>query len=1068
MSEIINLNLDSNYIDLDNRTNTDAPLSYDEALFKCLDTFGYVNMRWIVEACKSTIAKVREALKGAIYQNPDTWEHNPYLGWETKNQYISGNVRDKYNKALTASTLYPGLFEQNVQDLKSVVPAYLGQSDIFVTLGSPWIPEYIIRYFLIHINSRNANTPCDVIHDRVTGSWFITNKGYVNNANLYTTYGTRKMNAYEIIEHLLNHTEIVCYKEDKTNALPGAKGKRVIDTAATLAANEKAELIKAEFHNWVWSSLDTRATLRRIYSKTYGSFVNQTFDGSFLTFPNKNPDIKLRKYQVDAIARMIFSPNTLLAHDVGSGKTYEMIAAGEEMIRMGLSKKNLYVVPNGLISEWRKSFKELYPNAKLYTIEPKMMTPKNREATLNTVMGDSYTSIIIPYSSFDSIPLSFEVELERVSREFKELYGVIARGKNVTRTTKIRFNKVKSKFKELQAKVKSDEITFDQLGVTRLFVDEAHNYKNLELEGMSGAAGSHSSKCTSFYDKVRYIQHQNNGKGVVLATATPITNSVAELFVIQTYLQRGQLKLLGLDKFSAWIGNYAEMEHHFEVGVNTNEYKMVPRYSKFHNLKDLQKLLSYIIDYHQMNTADGLPNFNGYTDVKIERSKEFIRYLKDISIRADKIKRHKVSATEDNFLKITSDGRKAALDMRLINPNIYPKKMPEQYKIKALVDNVLDIYYKYEDIKATQLIFSDLSIPTPDKWNVYDNIKDILVRNGVKASEVAFIQDYDSPRQREKLFKQVNSGEIRILIGSTFKLGTGVNVQEKLIAIHHLDVPWRPSDMVQREGRLIRLGNTNKEVFIYRYILLESFDAFSWQTLERKELFITALLGNNYEERDANDVSDTVLNYAEVKAIAIGNPLIKERCEVQNEIYRLKALDKKEEDHKNKLLEDMETTKDLIESYKARIEELKSDRSKYKLYLDAHPDINKKALGEELYSKYLEVMENEDRIQFAEYMSFPLFKAHHTETSKKKYIQLVGSAIYTIEVPKTGAGLISRLDSVLEGIDAAIEDYEDKIKRDTQLLESMKTVKFSTHNRMLTFLTNKLKSIDEKLKEEIN
>ena len=566
-----------------------------------------------------------------------------------------------------------------------------------------------------------------------------------------------------------------------------------------------------------------------------------------------------------------------------------MIAAGMELKRIGISKKNLYVVPNNLVGQWRDIFLSMYKDANLLVIDPKSFTPKKRYDMLKKMRDGEYDGIIIAYSSFELIKMSYEFRAQSVEDQIA-VYKKATSQLNSDKFAKQRERLQKELFEAHIGKRKADDIFFDELGINTIFLDEAHNYKNVPLntqvERVLGISTGGSAKCQDMLDKIHHVQRTNGGRGAILATGTPITNSVTDAYVMQTYLQSGELKMLGLSSFDGWIGMFAEKHTEFEIDIDTGTYRLATRFSRFHNLPELTALFASIADFHVVDKSIGVPDFNGYTDTLTERSKDFKDYLKVISERADLVRNRKVKRNEDNLLHITTDGRKAALDMRLIDSKY--QRTSGNKAIKCAI-NAYNVYVKYNDTKSTQLIFCDSSTPKAG-FNLYDELRTLLVGFGVPDNEIAYIHSFDSEKAREKLFKAVRQGDIRILIGSTVKLGLGVNVQDKLIAIHHLDVPWRPADMTQREGRILRQGNTNEEVFIYRYITEGSFDAYSWQLLETKQRFISSLLSGHLSERDGSDVSEIVLNYAEIKAIAIGNPDIKKRVEAANELDRLLIL----------------------------------------------------------------------------------------------------------------------------------------------------------------------------------
>ena len=702
------------------------------------------------------------------------------------------------------------------------------------------------------------------------------------------------MEALSILEKTLNMKSVVVH--DKIACSTNSSGeKRVVNQDETLSAIEKQKKMVKEFQSWVWDDPNRKERLEIIFENNFSCVRKRNFDGSFLEFPGKSPSVHLYPYQKDAVARILFTPNTLLAHDVGAGKTYIMIAAGQELIRMGLSKKNLYVVPNNIVGQWRDIFVTMYPNANLLCVDPKSFAPNKREHVLEQIRDKNYDGIIMAYSCFEQIPLSkdyYKADLE----EKKGLLAQIAnqQGKATSKLKRKR-EEVQKALSELTVAIDDlyNTIYFDELGITRLFVDEAHNFKNVPIEtktnNVLGINSKGSKRCQDMMDKVHMVQKKNLGKGVVMATGTPITNSITDVFIMQQYLQSGELAMLDLQCFDSWIGMFAESVTQFEVDVDTNSFRMATRFAKFHNLPELTALLASIADFHQVDQSAGIPAFDGYHDALIAKTPEFNNYLNEISNRADLVRKGSVSRKDDNMLLITTDGRKAALDLRLVDPTA---QFTYQSKVARCAEKVADIYVKTRKQKSTQIIFCDTSTPK-DSFNIYSELKTLLINLSVREEDIAFVHDAETERQRMKLYAKVRRGDVRVLIGSTFKLGIGVNVQERLIAVHHIDVPWRPADMTQREGRLLRQGNRNQKVEIFRYITEGSFDAYSWQLLETKQRFISDLLSGSVTERSGGNIGDTALDYAEVKALAVGNPLVKQRVEAANELSKYRTLQRK-------------------------------------------------------------------------------------------------------------------------------------------------------------------------------
>ncbi|MBR3640438.1 MAG: DEAD/DEAH box helicase family protein [Oscillibacter sp.] len=811
--------------------------SVSDALILSLTTLGKVDIEYISAVTGEDYGSVIRTLKGAVYQNPETWGECFYKGWETAEEYLSGNLIRKLNAAKEADREYEGYFSDNVRAIQSVLPPAVAAEDIYVTLASPWVPPDVIDAFMLHLfGDPSADETVFVremmeerwatVRDEITGEWLIPEKSrYGHSVAVRQTYGTNKLEALHIIERTLNGRTIAVTKEVKSAAGKSRK-KRVVDRAETIAAIERQDKLIKAFQAWVWTDEQRKRRLMQIYEEKFGRVRRRVFDGSFLTFPGMSREVELYPYQKDAVARILFTPNTLLAHDVGAGKTYVMIAAGQEMRRMGISRKNLYVVPNNIVGQWQSIFKKLYPDAELLCVEPKAFTPQKREAVLREMRDGEHDGIIIAYSCYEKIPLSKRYRVGELERKRKKILDAMQREGRVPYRLIRKREEIDGLLLQVSAETDAQEgICFDDLGITTLFVDEAHNFKNVPFTTSAsrvlGINSTGSKRCADMMEKALMVQ--DNGGGVVLATGTPVTNSITDAFIMQQYLQSDELIALGIRNFDSWAGMFAERVTEFEIDVDTNSYRVATRFAKFHNLPELTALLAAVADFHPVDKAAGIPRFAGYTDVQVEKSPAFSEYLSQISERAERVRGGHVNPREDNMLKITTDGRKAALDMRLVDPHA---ESGRQSKIARCVENVAEIYFRTERDRSTQIVFCDISTPKT-AFNVYWELKARLAERGIPKGEIAFIHDAGSEAERLLLFERVRRGDVRVLIGSTFKLGLGVNVQERLIALHHIDVPWRPSDMTQREGRILRQGNTNGEVFIYRYITKGSFDAYS-------------------------------------------------------------------------------------------------------------------------------------------------------------------------------------------------------------------------------------------------
>lgn len=797
------------------------------------------------------------------------------------------------------------------------IPHEIPHTDIEVSLGAPWIDKSIIGDFLIHLlgyekfNREVINRYKNYVkHEEITGSWFIEDKKNIGhgNTNAELKFGLPRYNAVQILEATLNLRVIKLY--DNGN---------VYNERDTIAALEKQKLIIAEFKEWIWKDEDRRWQVEEAYNKMFAEYEKVTYDGQSLEFPEMNSQFELFPYQKDAVQKILKTKNTLLAFDVGAGKTYIMIVAAMKMRREGLSRKNMFVVPNNIVGQWEKIFSQLYPKAKILAVEPKTFKPEMRHKVLTQMKVSDYDGIIIAYSCFEMIRLSSGAVLNNMNMQLKRLEEAIkdygysySRSRNVVVQEEQRIRKLTNDFLESMSTPATDDITFDSLEINTLFVDEAHNYKNLPLKtamrDLTGINTKGSAKCLDMLNKVRCVQNSNGGRGVVMATGTPLCNSISDAYAMQMYLQYDELVKSHLDVFDNWVKTFALPEQLCEIDVDTSKFRFIRKFVKFFNLPELSKMFSQIAVFYAMNDKNELPQFDGYTDVVIPKYTELTDYMQELCKRTEKIRNKEVKRSVDNMLKISTDGRKAALDLQLVK-RVQPYN--EHSKIYNCVANVIDIYN--ENPQSTQLIFCDYSTPKGDDFSVYKKLKLQLVELGVPEKEIVFIHSYQTESRKVELYKKFNEAKIRILIGSTFKLGIGANVQRRLKAIHHLDVPWRPADMVQREGRIIRRGNENDNVLIYRYISEGSFDAYSWQILETKQRFISQFLSGSSYQRSVSDLENNILTYAEVKALALSEPLMKQLAEKENEIKNIRIIAAKENENRKKMQEEiMELNKEIV------------------------------------------------------------------------------------------------------------------------------------------------------------
>lgn len=1062
MSDIMDVNWNILYDEETQEEDSNEILDLSQALVKSLHDLARVDINYISEISGLSKDEVISSLKGTIYRNPNKFRENYYEGFELSDQYLSGNIYQKLEDAREADKKYH-IFEENIEVLSSLMPVGVKVDKIYYTLSSPWISSNLILEFIKHLYHIVGVDDAKIDeytlrHDTFTQSYEV-NLSYLASNLLNIHYGTSARSVEKLLTYLLNNKKVQVFDYINT----GKKSKKqVLNKSETILAQNICEALNNDFHKFIESSLDYIDTLQEDYNKKYGYIINRTYNGDFLKFPNLNPNEHLFNYQKNAVARILFNNTTLLAHNVGAGKTYIMVAAGEELIRTNLSCKNLYVVPNSIVIQWSNIYKNLYPNSNLLVIKANDFTPNKKVATLKRIKDFEMGSIIMPYSVFDKILVSKSIELQKLYDELNEIVQI----KDVSKITR-ELEKKKLDIQDKIAEIKAGEIneledyTFDKLGIDRLFLDEAHNYKNLHVNTTyiyEGIANSKSVKCEHLLEVCDYLNSKS--KGIIFATGTPITNSICDCYVIERYLQPGELKLLDIYEFDQWIGMFAESVDEIEVDVNTNQFRMRSRFSKFHNLTELTQILSNISDFHFNKNDKGLPKFNGYTNIEISESIELRSYLKDIATRIDFIRNGNIDRKQDNMLKVTVDARKAALDLRLIDANKY--SAVSYNKVFECANQVYEVYKKTDDENLTQIIFCDSSTPS-DSFNVYDEIKSLLVDKGIPRDEIQYIHDATSEQAKEEMFDLFNQGVIRILIGSTFKLGTGVNVQKKLYAIHHLDIPWRPSDMVQREGRILRPQNSNEEIFIYKYIQKASFDAYSWQLLEIKQNFINALLSNSLTQRSLEDVEDTKLNYAEAKALAVGNPSIKDYLEVNNELSKLKLIQKREDER-------VFTNKAKLISLNEQVDKLYKDIEDLKLDIQVYANNNielseeeRSALRNKIWDLATSDKAQESEQLIANYSGFELYAPKHTITNQRR-IDIKGFGVYHVFL-ETNLGTLTKIDNQLSHLEdrLKIKEKELRSKKDTiETINSNLTQKFDNSQR-ISALEERLELLNKKL-----
>ena len=839
-------------------------------------------------------------LKGVIFLNPlYGYGNNTERKYLTADEYLSGNVREKLTWARKSAEQNPDDYLVNVEALEKVQPIDLTASEIDVRLGATWLPQEDVQRFMVELlkPAYYASSKIKVHYSPLTAEWNISNKNSdYGNVTANVTYGTKRINGYKIIEETLNLKDVRIFDTVQDEY---GNDKRVLNKKETVLAQQKQQLIKDAFRDWIWKAPARRERLTAMYNEKFNSVRPREYDGSHIKFVGMNPEITLREHQVNAIARILYGGNTLLAHVVGGGKTFEMVAAAMESKRLGLCQKSLFVVPNHLTEQWAAEFLQLYPSANILVATKKDFETRNRKKFCSRIATGDYDAVIIGHSQFEKIPMSVERQRAILQTQLDEIIEGISEAKraNAERFTIKQMEKskrsIKLKLDKLNDQTRKDDVvTFEELGVDRLFVDEAHSFKNLflytKMRNVAGLAQTEAQKSSDLFMKCRYMDELTDNRGIVFATGTPISNSMTEMYTMQRYLQYDTLRSQGLQHFDAWASTFGETITAIELAPEGTGYRAKTRFARFYNLPELISMFKQVAD---VQTADMLklpiPEAEYHNEV-IKPSKFQTDMVASFSERAEKVRNGMVDATVDNMLKITNDGRKLALDQRLTD---YLLPDDPESKVNLCLDNIHRIWESSSEQKSTQLVFCDLSTPHGDgKFNVYDDLKEKLVRMGVPETEIAFIHDAKTEAQKAALFTNVRAGNVRILLGSTAKMGAGTNVQKRLIAEHHLDIPWRPSDIEQREGRILRQGNENKRVDIFRYVTENTFDSYMWQTIENKQKFISQIMTSKSPVRSCEDVDETALSYAEIKALATGNPHIKEKMDLEIEVSRLKLV----------------------------------------------------------------------------------------------------------------------------------------------------------------------------------
>ena len=1028
-------------------TSVDTP---SEALAVSIGEHGKVDLPYMAEllGTPGEYERITTELSGVIFKDPAADADDPEAGWQTADEYLSGNVRDKLRMAQLAAESHPE-FKVNVDALTKAQPKDLEASEIDVRLGATWLDPSIVQQFMMEtfqppyrIRYNNAIT---VRYSPYTSEWRISNKSATGFGDIMATetYGTRRANAYKILEDTLNLRDSRVYDTIEEDG----KEKRVLNQNETTLAQQKQQAIKDAFAGWVWKDPQRRALLVKKYNELFNSTRPREYDGSHIHFVGMNPEINLREHQRNAVAHVLYGYNTLLAHEVGAGKSFEMAASAMELKRLGLCQKSLFVVPNHLTEQWASEFLRLYPNAKLLVTSKKDFEPGNRKKFCARIATGDYDAVIIGHSQFEKIPLSAERQERLIQEQMDEIEEAIEEAKaqvgehfTVKQLEKLR-KSLKQKLEKLQgADRKDDVVTFEQLGVDRLFVDESQAFKNLylytKMRNVAGLSTSEAQKSSDMFGKCRYLDEITGGRGVIFATGTPLSNSMTEMYTLMRYLQYNTLQQKGLTHFDAWASTFGETTTAIELAPEGTGYRARTRFAKFFNLPELMAMFKEAAD---IKTSDQLhlpvPDAK-FETVVVKPSEIQQDMVQALSERAAEVHSGSVDPSVDNMLKITSDGRKIGLDQRLMN-----SALPDDpnSKLNACVNNVLRIWNDTKEQKLTQLIFCDMSTPKGDgSFNVYDDIRSKLLNAGVPEQEIEFIHNADTENKKAELFSKVRSGQVRVLLGSTAKMGAGTNVQTLLVAVHHLDVGWRPSDMTQRNGRIIRQGNQNKQVYVYNYVTESTFDAYLYQTLENKQKFISQIMTSKSPMRSCDDIDEQALSYAEIKALCAGDPRIREKMDLDVQVAKLKVLRGDFQNQKYRLEDKLlKTFPEEIQKQKTRIAALQQDSQ----IAAAHPQDkenfcgmtikgmvydDKKAAGERLLLARQE-MPNADMMLLGTYRGFELnirfdsFKNEHQAV-------LRAELSYPVSLGDDARGNITRLDNAIDNFADRIADAENALQ----------------------------------------
>lgn len=1019
-----------------------------EALTVSLSEKAVVDLPYMSELSGKDTKEIVEELRGVIFEDPITGK------WETADEYLSGNVREKLKIAISYAETKPE-FSINVQALKQIQPQNLDASEIEIRIGATWIDPKYIDDFMGEV----FQTPHYLLDpgavktsfSNITSTWNIAGKNAETPRSFAnTTFGTTRVTAYKLLEDTLNLKDIKIYDTFDE--------RRVLNKEETTIASQKQENIKEAFKDWIFRDPERRQKIVETYNELFNSVRPREYEGSHLTFPGMTPDIELKPHQKNAIAHILYGNNTLLAQCVGAGKTFEMIAAAMESKRLGLCQKSLFVVPNHLVEQWASDFLRLYPGANILAARKKDFEPANRQKFCSRIATGDYDAVIIGHSQFEKIPLSDERQKNTIIQQIDEIEKGLRKIKaeNDERFTIKQMEKTKKSLETRLAKLydqtrKDQVVNFEELGIDRLFVDESHNYKNLflytKMRNVAGIPQTEAQKSSDMFAKCQYMDELTGGKGITFATGTPISNSMTELYTNMRYLQYGTLKRLGMTQFDSWAASFGETQTAIELAPEGVGYRTKRRFSRFFNLPELISVFKEAAD---IKTADMLnlpvPEAQ-YENVVLKPSEYQKEMVASLANRAEAVRNQLVSPYQDNMLRITNDGRKLALDQRLIN-EMLPAN--ENSKVAVCAEKSYHIWEETTSERSTQLIFCDLSTPRKNRdesFSVYDELKSLLMKKGVPEDEIAFIHDANTDQKKAELFAKVRSGQVRFLIGSTSKMGAGTNVQDRLIALHHLDVPWRPSDIEQQEGRILRQGNRNRKVKIFRYVTEGTFDAYSWQLIENKQKFISQIMTSKSPVRSCEDVDESALSYAEVKALATGNPYIKEKMDLDIQVSRLRLLKANYTSQKYRMEDNIvQHYPRQIVMVKELIEKLEQDIALYEQNAATSKDKFHMQVGSGVYDtrkdagnaiiKFFQT-DADGTAKIGTYLGFSMNIAFDS-FNRKFVLRLKGAMNHPVEIGPDPVGNIIRLNNVLKTMPDKLAEAKDRLETLTNQLESAK------------------------------